>query len=324
MIRKIIGTLIVVLVLNFFMPRMMPGDPFDFLSTEEGQVTVTLSEEQIQFYRAYYGMDEPLKQQFIDYVKRAFTGDFGISVYYNRPVSTMILERVAWTMALVLISLAVSSLIGTVLGMIAAYRASEETTLDAILMRGMIILSEMPDFMIGLAMLFVFAAKLKWFPLSGGATAFAVYETFGDAVKDYAHHAVLPCLVLILSSMGDFFLLSRQSMMAILREPYITTAVAKGLGNRRILSHHVLLNAFSPILARIFMKLGTMLGGAVLVENVFAYPGVGRLMREAVGLRDYVMIQGIFFYVAIFVLVFNLVADIIIRLTNRSDDYESN
>ena len=187
----------------------------------------------------------------------------------------------------------------------------------------MTILSEIPDFMLGLFMLFIFAAKLKWFPLSGGATAFAEYDNLLEWLIDYGAHAALPCLVLVFSSLGDFFLLSRQSMLAVLKEPYVETAKAKGLSKKRVMVNHVLINAFSPIIARIFMRLGMMIGGAVLVENVFAYPGVGRLMRESVSLRDYVMIQGIFFYVAILVLFFNILADLIYKRTNKRGNNEN-
>ncbi len=323
MIKKIIGTLIVVLVINFFLPRLMPGDPFDFLSVEEGNVTVTLTEDQIKFYKAYYGMDKPLGEQFINYITRAVTGDFGNSIYYNRPVRQMIVERITWTFALVFFSLIVSSLVGTLFGMISAYYTGKKTVVDGLLISIMTILSEIPDFMLGLFMLFIFAAKLKWFPLSGGATAFAEYDNLLEWLIDYGAHAALPCLVLVFSSLGDFFLLSRQSMLAVLKEPYVETARAKGLSKKRVMVNHVLINAFSPIIARIFMRLGMMIGGAVLVENVFAYPGVGRLMRESVSLRDYVMIQGIFFYVAILVLFFNILADLIYKRTNKRGNNEN-
>jgi peptide/nickel transport system permease protein len=129
----------------------------------------------------------------------------------------------------------------------------------------------------------------------------------------------LPCGALVLANVGDFYLLSRQSVITVLKEPYIQTAQAKGIGKFRIIFIHTLLNAFSPIVSRIFMQMGMMLGGAVLVENVFSYPGIGKLMREAVGLRDYFMIQGIFFYVGVCVLIFNIFADIIYQKSNRRE-----
>jgi peptide/nickel transport system permease protein len=186
----------------------------------------------------------------------------------------------------------------------------------------MTILSEIPDFMLGLVLLFYFAANLNWFPLSGGATAFAVYDSAFDVLRDYLHHAALPCLTLTLSSIGDFYLLSRQSTLGVLAEPYVLTAKAKGLRKHRIMFRHILSNAISPVLAKVFMKMGGMLSGAVLVEVVFAYPGIGRLMREAVGLRDYVLIQGIFFHVAVLILIFNTVADIVFKKMKQRGFYE--
>ncbi len=317
--RKTLVTLFVILIINFFMPRIMPGDPFDFLSVEDGSTIVTLTEEQIQHYRSYYGMDKTMLRQFTDYISNILKGDFGKSIYYNRPVTEMVFERIAWTLFLVISALVVSSLSGTLLGMLSAYSKNDIRHLDGILVRIMTVISEIPDFILGLLLLFIFAAKLRWFPLSGGITPFAEHSSTGIWIMDYLKHAILPGTVLILTSLGDFFLLSRQSMIGILREPYIQTARAKGLSQWKILIHHALLNAFSPIVSKIFMQMGMMLGGAVLVENVFAYPGIGRLMREAVSLRDYVMIQGIFFYVAIFVLIFNFIADLIFKKANKKE-----
>ncbi|MBS7525850.1 ABC transporter permease [Fusibacter paucivorans] len=320
--QKIVGTLIVVLVLNFFLPRIMPGDPFNFISVEEGSVTVTLTEDQIAHYHAYYGMDKPMLEQFTTYISRTLRGDLGISIYYNRPVSEMIGERLIWTLLLVISALGISSLFGSALGLISAYHARESSILDDLLLRMMTILSEIPDFIIGLALLIYFGAHLKWFPLAGATTAFAVYDSAFDAFRDYVHHAALPCLTLSLSSIGDFYLLSRQSAVSVLTEPYILTARAKGLRKRRLIFHHVLANAISPILARIFMKMGGMLSGAVLVEVVFAYPGIGKLMREAVSMRDYVLIQGIFFYVAVLILIFNTAADMIFKKMKQRGFHE--
>ena len=319
MIKKALITFFVIMIINFFLPRMMPGDPFDFLSVEDGITTITLTEDQIMHYRSYYGMDQPLWKQFIDYVKNVITGDFGRSIYYNQSVTHMVLDRIIWTLAMVIISMIISSVLGTTLGMISAYLKKEGHWIDGILVRMMTVLSEIPDFILGLFMLFLFAAKLNWFPLSGGMIPFAEHQTLKDWLFDYLHHAALPVLVLALSSIGDFFLLGRQSTIAILREPYIQTAHAKGLRKKTILLRHVFINACSPILARIFARMGMLVGGAVLVENVFAYPGVGRLMREAVGLRDYIMIQGIFFYVAVCVLIFHMIADIIYKRMNKRE-----
>jgi peptide/nickel transport system permease protein len=167
-------------IINFFLPRMMPGDPFDFLAVEEGSTTVTLTQEQILQYRAYYGMDKGIMEQFKDYLFNLVRGDFGKSIYYNRPVTEMVFERILWTLVLVIVSLVISSMIGMILGMISAYARYHTKYLDAILIRIMTIMAEIPDFILALFLLFFFAAKLGWFPLSGGITPFATYETTGE------------------------------------------------------------------------------------------------------------------------------------------------
>ena len=146
-------------------------------------------------------------------------------------------------------------------------------------------------------------------PLSGGATPFAIYPDTVSHLRDLLYHGALPVLTLSLSRLGDFYLLSRNSMVRVLSREYILTARGKGLSSRRILFKHALKNALPPIIARFFMSLGMLFGGAVLVENVYNYPGVGRLMREAVLVRDYVLLQGIFLFITVTVLVMNILAE---------------
>lgn len=297
----------VILVINFFLPRLMPGDPFQYLSVEDGNVSTVFSEEQIQQYKEYYGLDKPLHLQFWNYIMRLLKGDLGYSIYYKTSVSKMIQARVPWTVFIVLCALFLSSFIGTVLGAISA--RLREKPADKLIYFVMIIFSEIPSFLIGTLLLIFLAAKLRWFPLSGGITAFSSYPSSFDYLADLLHHAALPILTLTLAGLGGFYMLSRNSMLTVLTKDYIRTAKAKGLKKERILFRHALRNALSPIIARIFMSMGAMFGGAVLVENVFAYPGLGLLMREAVMARDYVLMQGIFLIIAISVLLMNWVAD---------------
>lgn len=313
MFKKVVRTLFIIIVLNFFLPRFLPGDPFTILSVEDGFESVLLSDEQIEIYKSYYGFNKPLPVQFFDYLKKLIQFDLGTSIYYKKPVTQMVLERMGWTMALVLFSTAISTVFGVLLGAFSAYSRAKRKRLDTALLKTMTILSEIPDFLIGLILLFVFAAKLRWFPLSGGATPFLKFESFNTWLMDYLHHLALPCIVLAISSVGDFYLLTRQSVIGVLNEPYIMTAKAKGLKKWTIIISHALRNAWQPIFARVMMRLGMLLGGAILVENVFAYPGVGKLLREAVAYRDYILIQGVFFYVALAVLFFNTAADMIYK-----------
>ena len=305
--KHYILVLFVILVINFFLPRMMPGDPFQYLSVEDGNVSAVFTEEQIEQYKAYYGLDKPLHVQFWNYITGLLKGDLGYSIYYKTSVAEMILSRIPWTAFIVLCALFLSSFFGTVLGAISA--RLREKPADKLIYFFMIVFSEIPSFLIGTLLLIFLAAKLQWFPLSGGVTVFASFTSAFEYLADLLHHAALPVLTLSLAGLGGFYLLSRNSMLTVLTRDYIRTAKAKGLKKERILFRHALRNALPPIIARIFMSLGAMFGGAVLVENVFAYPGLGSLMREAVLARDYVLTQGIFLMIAVLVLLMNWLAD---------------
>lgn len=304
-------TFFCIITLNFFIPRLMPGDPFTFLSSNADEVAVAYSEEQVERYKTYYGLDKPLSSQYRDYICNMLRGDIGYSIYYNESVLGIISDRMLWTIALVIVSLALSCIIGIILGSLSAWHRN--SAVDKGLYYVMICFSEIPSFIIGLLLLFIGAAWLGWFPLSGGISPFAVFASPFSKSMDIAHHAVLPVLTLALARLGEFYLITRGSMLTVLSRDYMRTARGKGLSNGRILFGHALRNAAIPVVTRVFLSLGTVFGGAVLVENVFHYPGVGQLMRESVMLRDYVLIQGIFLFFAVTVLLMNFAADIIYR-----------
>jgi peptide/nickel transport system permease protein len=301
----------VILVINFALPRLMPGDPFLYLSVDDGDVSVAYTEEQIEMYRAYYGLDKPLYEQFFNYLTGILKGDLGYSIYYKTSVIGMISARFPWTAFIVLCSLFLSSFTGTVLGALSA--RLREKPADKVAYFFMIVFSEIPSFLLGTVLLIFLAARWRWFPLSGGVTPFATYPSTFAYLADLLHHAALPILTLTLAGLGEFYLLARNSLLTVLTKDYIRTATAKGLSRKRILFRHALKNAMPPIIARIFMSMGAMFGGAVLIENVFAYPGLGQLMREAVLARDYVLTQGVFLVVAVMVLFMNWVADVIYK-----------
>lgn len=310
-IRSYIITFLCIITLNFFIPRLMPGDPFTFLSAEEGQIHTTFSYEDIQRYKSYYGLEQSLGRQYINYIDNLFRGNLGYSIAYKEEVVTIVKNRMVWTLSLVVAAIFFSSLIGMFLGSLSAYKRN--TFLDKILYCALIVLSEIPAFLIALLLLFFFSAHLKLFPLSGGISHFTAFTSFGEKAYDVLHHGTLPLLALILTRTGTFYLLSRNSMIHILEKDYIRTARGKGLKKGRILFLHGLKNAISPVVTRIFLSLGSILGGAVLVENVFRYPGVGSLMREAVFLRDYPLIQGIFLIMTLLVMVMNYIAEILYK-----------
>lgn len=289
----------------------MPGDPFLFLSSDVSETTTIYTQEQIDKYKAYYGLDKPITEQFKNYIKKLFKGDLGFSIYYKKPTTEILLSRAPWTIGITIISLLISVLLGVIVGSISAY--FRDSFFDKIIYPLNVFLSEIPSFLIAILLLFLVAAKSDIFPLSGGITVFKEFSTPWEKILDIIRHGFLPVMALTLSTVGRFYLLARNSMISVISKKYMTTARGKGLKKWRIILVHGMKNALLPVITRLFMSLGGVLSGAILVENVFNYPGVGRLMREAVMHRDYVLIQGIFLLVAILVLSSNYLADVFYR-----------
>jgi len=314
-------TIWLVFTLNFFLPRIMPGDPFLVLSSDSPeQEEIVISEEQRQFFFQYYGLDKPVGEQYLSYIGELFKGNLGYSLYYKEPVSRIILRRLPWTIFMVIAALVLSTAIGAILGSISAWY--REKWPDKLLFFNLIFLSEIPAFLLGLVLLFVFAAGWGLFPLSGAITHFTNYNNWWEKPLDILHHACLPVMALTIARLGGMYLLSRNSMTTVLEKDYLRTAWAKGLPGKRVIFRHALRNALLPIVTRVFLSLGSLVGGAILVENVFAYPGLGHLMREAVRFHDYPVIQGIFLVVTVFVLMANFLADLVYgKLDPRIGDY---
>lgn len=300
-------TIWVVVTINFLLPRAMPGDPFLNLSGESGEVLAMFSQEQRDYYISYYGLDKPVSAQYLNYLGELFKGNLGFSLYYKEPVIEIIWRRVWWTAFLVITAVVLSTLLGVLLGCLSAWW--RESRVDKFFFASLITFSEIPAFLLGLVLLLVFAAGLGLFPLSGAMTHFASLDSFMARLLDILHHACLPVLSLTLVRLGGMYLLARNSMITVLAKDYMQTARAKGLPKAQIIFHHALKNALLPIVTRVFLSIGALVGSAILVENVFAYPGLGLLMRESVLMHDYPLIQGIFLVVTLFVLLSNFLAD---------------
>lgn len=303
-------SLIIILTLNFFLPRLMKSDPFLYVSDDGTGIVIEYTEEQIQQYKAYYGLDKPILQQYADYLKNAFTGDLGYSIQYNKPVSQIIAERAVWTIGIVSASMLLSVFLGVLLGSFSAYH--REDPVDRLLFALNISVSQIPGFIVGTLILILFYTVFAGtFPMAGGFSPFKEIGFNMESISDLARHAALPVMTLVFLRAPDYYLLSRAAMLSELDELYVLTAKAKGLSKAKIVYKHCLINAKDPIIARLFMSLGNMLGGALIVENIFNYPGLGKLMREAVFFRDYALIQGLFFITAILVLTFSQVSELI-------------
>ncbi len=301
-------TLLVILALNFLLPRMMPGDPFSTMSSDvAGEDVVVMTEAQREYYFHYYGLDLPLHEQFTRYLSNLARGDLGESIYYKMPVTGVILLHLPWTILIVLGATVISTAIGVVLGTISARNRKKGS--DRLMMSGLIAFSEIPPFLLGLLLLLIFCVQFRLFPLAGAMTPFAHYDSILDQVGDIAYHAFLPVLTLSLTQLTGVYLLTRNTLITVSTKDYIRTARAKGLGEQIVWTRHALRNALLPVVTRTGFTIGILMGGAVLVESVFNYPGIGLTLRSAVVARDYPLIQGILLVVAVSILLCNLIVD---------------
>ncbi|MBN2735275.1 MAG: ABC transporter permease [Methanomicrobiaceae archaeon] len=307
-IFRFLLTLLVILAINFFLPRMMPGDPFSTTSADvAGDEIIVMTEEQREYYIGYYGMDKPQYEQFFIYLKNLAAGDLGKSISYKMPVWSVIKIHLPWTILIVLCATALSTFIGVIFGTISAKNRKKSS--DRFMMAGMIAFAEIPSFLLGLILLLIFCVYLRMFPLAGAVTPFAVYGGVLDQAWDIMYHAFLPVVTLSFAQLTGVYLLTRNTLITVTSKDYIRTARGKGLGEKIVWNRHALRNALLPVVTRTGFMIGMMMGGAVLVESVFSYPGIGMTLRAAVVGRDYPLIQGILLVLAVSILVCNLTVD---------------
>lgn len=284
--------------ITFLLLRLLPGDPA--LAIQSPNMTVTQRAALLE----QYGLDQPLTVQYFAYLGQLLQGNLGISFTQNVPVAEVLLERLPWTLLLTGGALVLTVLIGIPLGVIAAARAGGGVD-RAVQMTGVTAQSLfVPS--VGVFFLFLFGLQLGWFPI-GGAYDRNVYGV--DWYWSVLHHAVLPCLSLVLIQLGSYVLTLRSTLLDSLGEDYCTLARANGVPYRRVLWKHALRNALLPTTTLIGLQLGTLVGGAVLTETVFAYPGIGRGIFEAVTQLDFPVLQGSFVVLAATVVVVNMVTD---------------
>ncbi len=299
-------TLWIVLTLNFLLPRLLPGDPLAALLDPENSEYVFDAEVRAAL-ETYYGLDRPLSEQYGRYLLGAVTGDLGRSIRLNQPVGALLAAHLPWTLLLTGTALILASLLGLLGGAEAAWRRG--TWADRILVTAGVIVGNAPVYFVGMMLIILFGAELGWLPLAGGRTPFAHYDTPLTAVVDVGRHLILPALTLTLALVGGKFLLVRNNVVSVLGEDFMLVARAKGLPSGRLKWHHALRNALLPFVAHLAAHASMAITGAVFIETLFNYPGMGRLIFEAVGARDYPVIQGVFLVVSTVVLTFNLLAD---------------
>ena len=253
------------------------------------------------------GLNEPIISQYADYWKSVITGDLGFSYRSGRPITEMIRERLPWTLLLTGAALVVSAVVGIVTGAFSAWRRGKKSDLS--LLTSMISLESLPSFWLGMLLISMFSVQLGWFPSFGAVTPAS--DLVGWAhIRDIAEHAVLPIVTLSMLSIPGVYLTMRYSMLEILGEDFIRTARAKGASETRVLFGHVARNAMAPVVTFLAIRFAFAFGGSVIIETVFSYPGLGRLIFEAVSGRDYPVMQAAFLVITVAVLLANLLADV--------------
>lgn len=297
-----------VVVLNFVLVHAAPGDPVETIAGASGGMSAELKAE----LRVQYGLDKPLPVQLGVYLGKVLSGDLGYSYFFNLPVAGLIAERVPATLLLVMTSVLGSFAIGTVLGVLSSRKPNG--LLSQLINTLSLVGFAAPVFWTGIMLVLLFASALPLFPVSGmRAIDSAGASGFAD-VLDVLHHLVLPALTLGLIYLAQYSRLSRASMLDVLGSDFIRTARAKGLSNRVVLYKHALRNALLPVVTILGLQFGNVMAGAILVETVFNWPGLGRLAFESVLRRDYPTILGVLLFSSIIVVVMNLLTDYCYRL----------
>lgn len=298
----------VALTLNFFLPRLMPGDPATALFA---RFRGRLAPEALQALRETFGLtDAPLVQQYFTYLAHALRGDLGISVaYFPSPVADVIRSGLLWTLFLAGTAVVISFVLGTLLGIASAWW--RHGWVDTWLPSAFAFLGAFPYFWLAMVALYVFGFSLGWLPLGH---AYADDLTPGFSVvflADVARHAALPVATVVLATLGGWLLTMRNTMVGVLGSDYVNLARAKGLGPWRVVLRYAARNALLPSVTGFGMALGFVLGGSLLTEIVFSYPGQGYLLVQAVRNQDYPLMQGIFLVITLAVLGANWLVDLI-------------
>ncbi len=303
-------TILVLLTLNFFLPRMMPGDPLSYLLGDPGaDAPMLLTEEMRANLLEYYGLDKPLLNQYAEYLIGLVRGDLGWSIYYSAPVASVILGRLKWTLLLGGTASLIYIALGVMLGALSASRRGSRTDIGLLL--AVFSVGSWPPFFLGMVLIVFFSHRWGLFPIGGAQSVDAARLGGLAQAQDVLHHWFLPALTLVLTYLPGVYLITRNSMLAVLGEDYVRTARSKGLLESVVLLRHALPNALLPIVTTIAMRFGFMIMGTMFVEVVFAYPGMGSLIYEAGAARDYPLLQGTFLVTMVVVLGLNLMADLL-------------
>jgi peptide/nickel transport system permease protein len=292
--------LIIITLLVFFVMRLLPGDPLTIYLADSANLQA-MPQSQLDMLRHQFGLDQPLMVQYLHWVNGIVHGNFGTSIFYHNGVGTLMMQRFPVTTYLGVVALLFGAIVGSGLGLLAAIRRG--TWLDNVITPLTYLGVTVPVFWLGILMIYLFGLKLHWLPISGYTSPF---DNFWLSTRQ----AVMPVFCLSVFSLAANARQMRSAMLEVIRQDYIRTAWSKGLSERVIILRHALKNSLIPVITLIGMGVGIVFGGSVLVETVFAIPGVGRLMVNSIFAQDYVVVQAITFVIAIIVMIVNLLVDL--------------
>jgi peptide/nickel transport system permease protein len=302
-------TIFFVLVFNYFLFRVLPGDVVSMLSR-----SANATPQMIENIRVSYGLDLPWYEQFGIYLKDLFSGNLGNSFTYKKPVIDVIGGKILPTIILLGMGEVFAIVIGILFGVISAWKRGK--ALDTGLLTTSLLLYSMPVFWFGLILVLIFSATLQLLPTGGMVTPGGLFSDSWTRMADYAKHMIMPVICMSLGMVGEYAIMMRSTMIDVLQEDYITTAKAKGFDEYYILRKHALPNAMLPMITIIAINLSLIVGGAIQIETVFSWPGLGNLMYTALNNRDYPLLQGLFLLVTVSVIIANVLADLLYELVD--------
>jgi len=297
-------TIFVALTIDFYLFRILPGDPVSMIARDP-----RLNAQQMEILRASFGLDKPLYVQYLIFLANTLKLNLGLSFFYRVPVSGILFERLTNTIYLVGLGTLFSMVIGLVLGIIAGWYRGKAP--DSIAFGTALFFYSMPSFWISMVLIYALAVTVPIFPTGGMVNDRLVNPTWITTTTDSLYHLALPLITYSLVFAGAYALIMRSSVINILSEDYVVTARAKGLTGFDILRKHVLKNAALPSVTLIAMNIGLVVLGAISVETVFNWPGVGLLVYQAIFFRDYPLLQGTFIFFTVFMVLANLIADML-------------
>lgn len=292
-----IPVMLIVATAVFLLLHFAPGDPVGVMLGSDA------SEEQRLALRQKLGLEDPLLVQYVRWLGNALRGDLGTSLFLDMPVTTALAERAQPTILLATLSLAVAVVIGLASGVLAARRRG--SWLDLSLMSGAMVGIAMPSFVLGLLLMFVFAVHLRWLPVAG-------YKPLSDGLWPSLRYLILPAITLGVGQSAFLSRMTRSMMLEVMGQDYVRTARAKGLAEHTVILRHTLRNAFVPLLTIIGLMTAALMSGAVITEQIFDIPGMGRLLIQAVARRDFPLVQGAVLVIAFVYVLINLLVDLMV------------